>query len=84
MSTTKFYTMVEFKVLNNIAVTEKAQVVKNPNTGKLFVSLGSKAFKCQQNIDSGKEMKMLVDNGDLANACLTNVKSSTENILFEL
>lgn len=83
-STVTFMTISEFKIANGFNADEKAQVVKNPNSGKLFVSIGSKAFKCQQNIDSSKEMKFLVDNGDLNEACLANVKAPAENVLFTL
>lgn len=83
-STVKFLTISEFKIANGLNADEKAQVVKNPNTQKLFVSIGSKAFKCQQDINPAKEMKFLVDNDNLAEACLTNVKASAENIMFEL
>lgn len=87
MSTTntniKFYTIAEFK--ERVALSsEKAQVVKNPNTGKLFLSIGSTNYKCQQDIDGSKEMKVLVDNEDFDNACLTNIKASADNVLFTL
>jgi hypothetical protein len=79
----KFYTIVEFK--ERVALSsEKAQVVKNPNTGKLFLSIGSTNFKCQQDIDNTKEMKMIVEDNDFENACLTNIKASAENVLFTL
>lgn len=83
-SNTKFMTINEFKLAMNLSTNDKAQVIKNPNTGKLFLSIGSQNFKCQQDINSGKEMKMLVNNDNLVDACLANVKSSTENILFEV
>lgn len=87
MSTTntniKFYTIAEFK--ERIALSsEKAQVIKNPNTGKLFLSIGSTNYKCQQDIDGSKEMKVLVADDDLDNACLTNIKASADNVLFTL
>lgn len=83
-STVKFLSINEFKQAVGIPADEKAQVVKNPNSGKLFLSIGSHTFKCQQNIDPKQEMKMLVDNGDYNEACLANVKASTENVLFTL
>lgn len=79
----KFYTIAEFK--ERVALSsEKAQVVKNPNTGKLFLSIGSTNYKCQQDIDGSKEMKVLVDEDDFDNACLTNIKASANNVLFTL
>lgn len=83
-STVKFLSINEFKQAVGIHADEPAQVVKNPNSGKLFLSIGSHTFKCQQTIDGSQEMKMLVDNGDLNEACLTNVKASAENVLFTL
>jgi hypothetical protein len=43
-------------------------------TNKLFVAIGNSNFKCQQDIDGGREMKFLIENADYGNACLTNVK----------
>ena len=83
-TTVKFLSINEFKIAMNIAVDEKAQVVKNPNTGKLFLSIGSHTFKCQASIDGSKEMKMIVDNDNLTEACLANVKPHAENVLFTL
>lgn len=83
-TTVKFMSIAEFKIINNIANSEKAQVIKNPNTGKLFLTIGSHTFKCQSNIDPQKEMKMIVDNDAFKDACLVNVKASSENILFTL
>lgn len=80
-----FYTIEEFKAMNGISPNEKAQVVKNPNgDNKLFLSIGSKNFKCQQDISSEKEIKMLVEDGKLDEACLVNTKPSTENVVFTL
>lgn len=80
----KFYTIGEFKTRVGIADSEKAQVVKNPNTEKLFLSIGSQSFKCQQDIDGGKELRMLVKSDKFDEACLVNTKPSTENVLFTL
>ena len=80
----KFYTMSEFKTRVGIAESEKAQVVKNPNTDKLFLSIGSQSFKCQQDIDGSKELRMLVESDNLEEACLVNTKPSTENVLFTI
>lgn len=78
-----FFTIEEFKTKMGLS-GEKAQVIKNPNTGKLFLSIGSSNFKCQQDINGANEMKLLVDNDNLAEACLTNVKSSADNVMFAL
>lgn len=76
-----FLTVEEFKAKLGLN-SEKTTIVKSPLTGKLFLSVGTSNFKCQQEIDTTKEMKMLVDNGDLNEACLTNVKESANNVLF--
>lgn len=80
----KFYTMSEFKTRVGISDAEKVQVVKNPNTEKLFLSIGSQSFKCQQDIDGGKELRMLVESDKFDEACLVNTKPSTENVVFTL
>ena len=80
----KFYTMAEFKTRLGIAEAEKAQVVKNPNTDKLFLSIGSQSFKCQQDIDGSKELRILVESDNYEEACLVNTKPSTENVLFTI
>lgn len=78
-----FFTIEEFKAKMNLT-GEKAQVVKSPLTQKLFLAIGSSNFKCQQDIDGGKEMKVLVDNNDLLAGCLVNVKETVDNVLFTL
>jgi hypothetical protein len=83
-----FFTVEEFKAKLNLS-NEKAQVIRNPNADangvkKLFLAIGTSRFKCQQDIDGSKEMKMLVDNGNLQEACLTNVKETQDNVVFSL
>ena len=84
MSNTKFYSVEEFKLQVQLPVAEKAQVVKSPSTGKLFLAIGSKNFKCQATIDGSKEMRMLVEDDNFNEACLVNVKQSADNVLFTL
>ena len=83
-SKVKFLSVIEFKVAKGIHADTTAQVVKNPNTNKLFLAIGSHTFKCQQDIDPTKDMKMLVDDDNLDEACLANVKPHAENVLFTL
>jgi hypothetical protein len=78
-----FLTINEFKAKLNLD-NVKADVVRSPLTNKLFLAIGTSNFKCQQDIDSTKEMKMLIENGDYDNACLTNVKETSNNVLFSL
>lgn len=80
----KFYTVAEFKTRIGASETEKAQVVKNPKTDKLFLKIGSQNFKCQHDIDSSKEIRVLVEDDEFDKACLVNTKASTENVLFTL
>lgn len=84
----QFLTISEFKAKMNLS-SEKAEVIRNPNASadgkkKLFLAIGNSRFKCQQDIDGAKEMKMLVDNNNFDEACLTNVKSTESNVVFAL
>ena len=71
-------TVAEFKAAVGV---QTIQVVKNPNTQKLFVSAGTERFKCQKDIDLKGLMSFIVPvSGDgealIEQACLVNV---TEN-----
>ena len=80
----EFLTVEEFKA--KIGKTGVAgDIVKNPNTGKLFLSIGGLYFKVQQDIDRTKDMSILVpEDGGLEQACLVNVKASSNNVQFTL
>jgi len=66
----KFLSVSEFKTA--IGAT-KLEVLTNPATGKLFMASDKGAnFKVQGDIDTKERMVVLVDNGDLENACLIN------------
>lgn len=81
----KFMTVAEFKKEVSDDATVKAQVVKNPNTGKLFLAVGDARFKVQQNIDSAKPMSVLIPEEGISQACLVNVNNDPNaNVLFEL
>ena len=75
-----FLTWDEFK--NEVGIT-KADIVKNPNTGKLFVASGASKWKCQGDIDFTKDMAFLIEDNNLEEACLVNVTSSN-NTVFTL
>jgi hypothetical protein len=76
MESIKFMTVVQFK--EQIGVSSLT-VLKNPKTDKLFLSTESgDCYKVQQDIDSSKEMKMLVKDGDISDACLVNVNGGAE------
>ena len=79
----EFLTVEEFKArLNKEGV--KAEIVKNPNTGKLFLVIGSLRFKVQASIDPNKDIRVLIPDGDLDQACLINAKPNTDNVIFTL
>lgn len=67
-----------FKELLGISVIE---VVKNPNTGKLFMSTSVGKFKCQQEIDPSLPMSVLHDK-ETDEYCLVNSKN--DNSIFRL
>lgn len=73
-----FLSIDDFKKQINASII---QVVKNPNTGKLFVSANNKNFKCQQNIDTSKPMKFIINDADLNTACLANVEESNNVVV---
>ena len=76
-SNVTFLTWDEFKEEMGIP---KADVVKNPHTGKLFVAYKEKRWKCQNDIDFKKDVAFLIENEDMDNACLVNVSSSNNTI----
>lgn len=79
-----FLTVAEFKAKIGKTGVE-AQVVKNPNTGKLFLAIGDLRFKVQQDIDDNKDKRILVpEDGGIEQACLVNAKSASNNVMFTL
>jgi hypothetical protein len=66
----EYFTWEEFKDYFDL---DKAEVIKNPNTGKLFVAAGKHRWKCQQDINFDLPMRFKVLNEDYDNACLENV-----------
>ena len=71
-----FLTVDEFK--EEIGAST-IQVLKNPKTGKLFMSANGNSYKVQQDIDAGEDMKILVpDDGGIEDACLVNVAGGAE------
>lgn len=87
-STTTFMSINEFKAEIG-KVNEPVQVIKNPKSNKLFMSIGSDNYKCQQTFTAELPFKVIVpitEDGEmiLAEACLTNVKDSGANVMFTL
>lgn len=75
-----FLTIDEFK--DKVQAT-KLDIVKNPNSGKLFMADNNgENYKVQNNIDNTLPMRVLVEDGDLSKCCLVNVKS--DNTVFSL
>lgn len=54
-------------------------ILRNPKTQKLFMATdGGQNYKVQGDIDTDSEMRVLIPDGDLDQACLVNV--NTENM----
>lgn len=73
-----FVSVQAFKDMLGVSTIE---VVKNPNTGKLFLSTSVGNFKCQQDINPSLPMSMLHDK-ETGEYCLVN--SNNDNSLFRL
>jgi hypothetical protein len=69
----EYFTWEEFK---DYFALNKAEVIKNPNTGKLFVASGKHRWKCQGDINFDLPMRFLVKDEDYDNACLVNIKET--------
>lgn len=81
-SNVEFMTIKAFKA--KVGATE-LNVVRNPNTQKLFLASDEARWKCQADIDKQLPMAILVPDGDLDQACLVNVKNDpSENLQFTL
>lgn len=73
-TTISFMTVDQFKHATN---NTSFDIVTNPKTGKNFAAGSSgKNYKCQQAITTDKEIKVLIDNGNLDEACFTNTNPS--------
>lgn len=60
--------------------TASVKVLKNEKTGKLFLSTDNgDCYKVQQDINPKLEMKMLIKDGNLSDACLVNHVSNFEH-----
>ena len=59
---------------------DKIEVVKNQNTGKLFVAADDKRFKCQANFDAGLPYRFMYEDGNFDEGCLINVIESANVI----
>jgi hypothetical protein len=74
----KFITVAEFK--STIGATS-LNVLKSSKTGKLFLATeDGTCYRVQQDIDNTLAMKVLIEDGDVDNACLVNVKNGAEEV----
>lgn len=75
-SEVSFMSINQFK--DQVEATE-ISVLKNPKTGKLFMSANGETYKVQQDINPKEEMRILVPKeGGLEEACLVNVSGGAE------
>ena len=78
MESISFMTVSQFKA--QIGATSM-QVLKSPTTSKLFLSTDAgDCYKVQQDIDDRKDMKMLIKDGNISDACLVNVNGGAETV----
>ena len=67
---------------SNLEGFKSMSVVKNPNTGKLFVSAtNGHSYRCEQQIDLEKPLTWLLEGDDLTDACLVNKRENKDNEL---
>jgi hypothetical protein len=79
----KFLTIGDFKKKLNI---DTINVVKNPHTGKLFVEAGGANYKCQLdiNLTNKEDLRFLVKDGVISDACLVDVTNAGANVVATL
>ena len=75
-----FISVAQFKELTK---SESLKFVTNPNTGKVFVDAGGKAWRCQQDISMNKTIKFVFEN-EFDKGCFSNVAEYNANVLFVL
>ena len=74
----RFLTIDQFKAQMDI---ESIEVLQNETTGKVFMSgSNGQTWKVEQDIDPDSPMKVLIENGDMDDACLVNVKSKAKTL----
>lgn len=67
------FSRISIKELKDINKAERLDIVKNPNTGKLFASVGEAKYRVHAAIDLTKPVEVLVVNGDVTDCCIINV-----------
>ena len=76
----QFMSVAEFKRAVSGSETTPLQVLRNEKTGKLFMSINGKAYKCQQDISSAKNLSVLVPDGSITDACLINAEGGATQV----
>jgi hypothetical protein len=78
MENVKFITVGQFKTQ---MASETAKVLRNEKTGKLFlVTDNGDCFRVQADIDSSKEMKIMIVDNNFADCCLVNVSGGATEV----
>lgn len=67
------FNRISIKELKDINKAERLDIVKNPNTGKLFASVGQARYRVDAKIDITKPVEVLVVDDDMTNCCIINV-----------
>lgn len=77
-SNVKFMSVAQFK---DAIGSSSLSILRSPITGKLFMATdGGQNYKVQQDINPKEEMKVLVEDDNIEQACLCNVKPGAETI----
>ena len=77
-----FISVADFK---NITGCSDIRFIKNDESGKLFVGVGNKTYKCQQSITNSEPIRFMYSDDEGFDAgCFTNVKPATINTAFTL
>lgn len=75
----EFLTVGEFK---SAVSADRIRAVRNPKTGKLFMTDGVRKWRCEGDLDVEGDVKVLVEDGNLDDACMVNVDDS-KNVVAE-
>ena len=70
-----FISVEDFK---NLTGAKELKFIASEDSGKLFVGVGTTAYKCQQNIDGTKPIKFMYKDNLFADGCFVNVTETTK------
>ena len=82
-SNVQFLTVAEFKSKVGFP-GGNLDIVKNPKTGKLFMSIGNVSYKVQQDFKPTLAHCILIPEAGINEACLINAEPPANNVLFTL